>query len=275
MLASEIHYPDTVQDLVEQMRRRPDSAIYAGGTEILRRQSETYARLPREVLCVAGMAELRQVLLTERFVEIGAAVTLAEILELRENAVPELLALSLRSVGNPAVRNLATIGGNLATTSRFMDSWPALACLDAMIELRDADGARWINVNRLASPDGSPDFPRGNLLTRIRLPLEGWDFVAFRKVGVKDYPARESAAFAFATRADKGILSEFRLAFAGEAALRMRDIEGMIVGRRLPLEARQVAAFAEEYRAAAQILPPRQRLQFGTLVAGALDLLTR
>jgi len=55
----------------------------------------------------------------------------------------------------------------------------------------------------------------------------------------------------------------------------MRDIEGMIVGRRLPLEARQVAAFAEEYRAAAQILPPRQRLQFGTLVAGALDLLTR
>lgn len=275
MLASEIHYPDTVQDLVEQLRRRPDSAIYAGGTEILRRQSETYARLPREVLCISGMAELKQVILTERFVEIGAAVTLAEILELRESAVPELLGLSLRSVGNPAVRNLATIGGNLATTSRFMDSWPALACLDAMVELRDSDGARWINVNRLASPDGSPDFPRGNLLTRIRLPLEGWDFVAFRKVGVKDYPARESAAFAFATRADKGILSEFRLAFAGEAALRMRDIEGMIVGRRLPLEAKQVAAFAEEYRAAAQILAPRQRLQFGTLVDGALDLLTR
>ncbi len=275
MLASEIHYPDTVQELVEQLRRRPDSAIYAGGTEILRRQSETYARLPREVLCVSGMAELRQVVLTERFVEIGAAVTLAEILELRESAVPELLGLALRAVGNPAVRNLATIGGNLATTSRFMDSWPALACLDAMIELRDADGARWINVNRLASPDGSPDFPRGNLLTRIRLPLVGWDFVAFRKVGVKDYPARESAAFAFATRADKGILSEFRLAFAGEAALRMRDIEGMIVGRRLPLEAKQVAAFAEEYRAAAQILAPRQRLQFGTLVDGALDLLTR
>lgn len=275
MLASEIHYPETVQDLVEQLRRRPEAVVYAGGTEILRRQSATHARLPREVLCVAGMTELRQVLLTERFVEIGAAVTLAEILELRENAVPELLALSLKGVANPAIRNLATIGGNLASTSRFMDSWPALACLDAMVELRDADGARWVNVNRLVAPDGSPDFPRSNLLTRIRLPMEGWDFVAFRKIGIKDYPSRASAAFAFATRVDKGILSEFRLAFAGEAALRQRDIEGMIVGRRLPLERKQAAVFAAEYRQAAEILPIRQRHQFGTLVEGALDLLSR
>ena len=60
-------------------------------------------RSPREILCVGGLEELRQVLLTERFVEIGAAVTLGEILELRESAVPELLGLALRMVGTHVV----------------------------------------------------------------------------------------------------------------------------------------------------------------------------
>lgn len=275
MLASEIYYPENVAELIDLMRRRPEAVLYSGGTELLRTQSEPYIHLPREILNIATLPELRQVLLTERFVEIGAAVTLAEMLELRENALPELLALALRGVGNPALRSLATIGGNLASASRFMDSWPALACLDAMVELRDSSGSRWVNVNRLAGADGAPDFPQGNLLVRVRVPLERWDFVTLRKVGIKDYPAKDSAVFALATRADKGILSEFRLAFAGEVSLRLREIEDSLVGRRLPLEARQRSAFAEEYRAAAAVLPPRLRVQFGSLVDGALDILAR
>ena len=217
----------------------------------------------------------RQVLLTERFVEIGAAVTLAEILELRENAVPELLALALPRVANPAVRNLATLGGNLATQGRFMDAWPALACLDALAEIRDSQGSRWINVNRFVASDGSPDFPRGKLLSRVRVPLDRWDYMALRKVGPREYPARQTAVFAVVARADKGMLADFRLAFAGETALRLREVEGKIVGRRLPLDARQRSALSEEYRAAAEILEPRLRIQFGTLVDGALEILAR
>lgn len=275
MLASEIYYPQNAAELLDLMRRRPEAALYAGGTEILRTQSEPYARLPRELLCIAGLPELRQVLLTERFVEIGAAVTLAEILELRESAVPELLALAIRGVANPAVRSLATVGGNLASGGRFMDCWPALACLDALAEIRDSQGAHWINVNRFAAQDGSPDFPKGKLVARIRVPLERWDFGALRKVGAKDYPSRETAVFAVAARVEKGLLTEFRMAFAGEVALRLREVENRLVGRRLPLDLRQRSAIAEEYRAAAEGLPSRLRIQFGTLVDGALEILAR
>lgn len=275
MLASEVYFPENVQELLGLMRRRPEAVIYAGGTEILRSQSEPYARLPREILSIGNLPELRQVVLTERFVEIGAAVTLAEILELRENALPELFSLALRGVGTPVLRSLATLGGNLASTTRFMDLWPALACLDALVELRDSSGSRWVNINRLAGADGEPDFPAANLLVRVRLPLEPWDLVVLRKVGMRDYPSRDTAVFALATRAEKGILSEFRLAFAGKIALRLRDIETKFLGRRLPLEHRQRSLFAEEYREAAAELPPRLRIQFGTLVDGALDLLSR
>ncbi len=275
MRASEVYFPDSLPALLDLVRRMPDAVIYSGGTEILRGQSEPYARLPPEVISICGLSELRQVALTERFVEIGACVTIAEILELRENAVPELFALALRGIGTPALRSLATIGGNLASTSRFMDAWPALACLDALVELRDASGSRWVNVNRLAGSDGAPDFPAGNILVRLRLPLDRWDLVVLRKVGTRDYPSKDTAVFALATKAEKGILSEFRLAFAGQIALRLREIESKFIGRRLPLESKQRSAFAEEYHEAAADLSPRLRLQFGTLVDGVLDLLSR
>lgn len=275
MLVSEIYLPQSFEEALDTLKRYPEALIYAGGTEILRNQAETFIRFPREVLSIAALPELRQVLLTERFVEIGAAVRLSEILELKENAVPELLAQAIRGISTPTVRNLATIGGNLASRGRFMDSWPALACLDALVEMNDSAGARWVNVNRFVDESGRPSLPKAGVISRIRIPLEHWDITALRKVGPRDCPAPETAVFACAARADKGILSEFRLAFAGEVALRLKDIESRLVGRRLPLDAKDRAFFGAEYRGAAKELPQGLRIQFGTLVEGALDLLAR
>lgn len=273
MLVSEIYAPQSLEEALDILGRYPEALVYAGGTAILRTQADAYISLPREVLSIADLPELRQVLLTERFVEIGAAVRLSEILELKENAVPELLAEAIRGISSPAVRNLATIGGNIAAPERFMDSWPALACLDSLVEARGPEGARWINVNRLMDENGRPSLPKGSILTRFRIPLERWDVSVLRKVGPRDCPSPETAVFACAARADKGILSDFRLVFAGERGLRLKDIESRVLGRRLPLDGRDRASIGAEYRAAAQELPPGLRLQFGALVEGALELL--
>jgi len=275
VLVSEIYTPKTVEEAITVLSRYPDALIFAGGTDYLRDQADVEISFPREVLSVAGIPELRQVNLTERFLEIGAAVTLSEILELKENAVPSLLSDALRGVASPAIRNLATIGGNLASGSRFMDSWAVLACLDTLVEARDELGARWINVNRLVSPEGKPAIPKASLLTRIRIPIDPWDISAFKKIGPKNYPCPESAAFAFAARADKGIVSDFRLAFAGERALRLREIESRLLGMRLPLSQKDRKQIQSQYRATEDPLSPGLRLQFNALIDGALDLLSR
>ena len=273
MLVSEIHYPKDLAEALDVLGKQPGALLYAGGTDILREQGGRGLSLPPVVICIHAVPELRRAGLTERFLEIGACVTLGEALELGENALPALLAQALQSAGSPSIRNLATIGGNLACRERFMDAWPALACLDALIELRDQGGSAWMNVNRLAGADGRPAFPEGALLTRVRVPIERWDAAILRKVGHRDYPAPDTAVFALAARAEKGILSEFRLAYAGERALRLRDIETKIIGRALPLSDRERASFGAEYREAGGVLPEPQARQFGALVDGALDML--
>jgi CO/xanthine dehydrogenase FAD-binding subunit len=275
VLASDVHFPKDLAEALDIMRRRPGILVFAGGTDILREQAGRGVSLPKDVLYIGDLPELRRAGLTERFLEIGAAVSISEILELGDAALPPLLAEAVRGIGTPVLRNLATLGGNLACDERFMDSWPALACLDALVELRDQGGATWINANRFLGEDGRPAFPKGGLLTRIRVPIERWDAYLVRKVGIGDYPAPETAVFAFSAREEKGILVEMRLVFAGERALRSQALESSVIGRSLPLSPHERKALAEGYRALSSALSEGLALQFGALVDGALGLLAR
>jgi CO/xanthine dehydrogenase FAD-binding subunit len=262
-------------EALDIMRRRPGILVFAGGTDILREQGGRGISLPPELLCIRDIPELRRAGLTERFLEIGAAVTISELLELGDAALPPLLAETIKGIATPSVRNLATLGGNLSCRTRFMDSWPALVCLDGLVELRDQGGATWKNVHRLMGEDGRPTPHEGGLLTRVRVPLERWDVYALRKVGSKDYPAPDTAVFAFTARAEKGILAEVRIAFAGEIALRSQSLESTMTGRSLPLSAREAASVAEGYKSLASVLPESLALQFGALTEGALEMLSR
>lgn len=274
MQDSDVHFPKDLPEALEIMRKRPGIAFFAGGTDILREQGSIGISLPPEMLFIRDLPELKRAGLTERFLEIGAAVTASELLDLGDAALPPLLAEAVRGIGTHAIRNLATIGGNLACRKRFMDSWPALSCLDGLVELRDQGGATWMNVNRLVGDDARPSVPEGGLITRVRVPLERWDAYALRKVGPRTSPTPDTAVFAFAARVEKGILTEFRIAFAGELALRSPSIESTIIGRSLPLSSRESSSIVESYRAAASFLPEGLALQFGSLVDAVLGIIS-
>jgi CO/xanthine dehydrogenase FAD-binding subunit len=274
VLASDVHFPKDLTEALDIMRRMPGILIFAGGTDILREQGGLGLSLPPDLLYIRDLPELRRAGLTERFLEMGAAVTISEMLELGEAALHPLLADAVRGISSPALRNLATLGGNIASKSRFMDAWPALACLDALVELRDHGGSTWMNVNRLVGENGKPAVPEGGLMTRIRVPIERWDAYLLRKVGLSDYPAPETAVFAFSARAEKGILVEMRIAFAGDVAIRSQSLESSAIGRSLPLSRHEKASIAESYRGLAASLPEGLALQFGSLVDVALGMLS-
>ncbi|HUX36948.1 MAG TPA: FAD binding domain-containing protein [Rectinemataceae bacterium] len=275
MVASEIHYPATIAELIDLHRENPSLLLYAGGTEILRERGGRFVDLPPVIALLDGIAELRTIHRTEGFVDLGAGLKISELLAIRKGTLPDPFVRSLRGIATPAIRNLATLGGNLATRRRFMDTWSILACLDATVELRDSAGPRWVNVNRLADEEGKPALPVGTLLTKVRLPLEAWTHSIARKVGNPAWPSDESATFSAIARIEKNIVISLRMAWAGTTAFRFPELEGRVVGLRLPIDPLDRSDIVEAFAERAAELDPTAASRLARIVDATLELLGR
>lgn len=264
-----VFFPDTLNELLQLYRKNPDALLYAGGTQILSHRPGRFLELPHTVISIQDVEELRRVSRTERMMELGAGLTISRALRLGEKNLPRALFLALSSIGSPAVRGLATIGGNLSIPGRLMTCVPVMILLDARVELRRQGGTRWIPVSRLHGPDGTLDLREGEVLTRIRIPLQQWTGQVFRRFGNELSPESEPLTFCGLVRMSDGIVEEIRLnaTAGGQILLRSRTMEAELVGRRLPLPPRDVDSAAETFGALPSGLTDIQRDRFRRLLA--------
>lgn len=171
--AVEYLFPRSVEEAVHLLAQGAGHArIIAGGTDVLPdlRKHKTQPRMLVDITRIPGLAEIR---VTEEFVEIGAAVTFADIhrcafIEQRVHALAE----AARSVGARAIQNAATWAGNLVQAMPAADGAIVALALDAEAYLVDAEGAAWQPVESLfLGPGVSAVNPTRQLITHIRFPL--------------------------------------------------------------------------------------------------------
>jgi len=252
---SQVFYPSDFQELFSTWENFPDAVPYAGGTGLIYEQGRRIPVLPRYIISLDEMEELRKISRTERYLEIGAMVKLNQIIRLGK-IVPEALTRCLQIIAGPQIRNIATIGGNICFPSRRLDASAPMIALDAQYELRTAQSARWIPASRFSSlPEGYPvpDRPRlgfpgpaalanQELLTRIRVPLEPWTFTWYRKFRTAG-SNEAGAGILFIMKNQKDILTNIRIVYSGPTILREKNSETMFLGKRLPLERKDADAF--------------------------------
>jgi CO/xanthine dehydrogenase FAD-binding subunit len=243
-LHNQIFYPSSLQELFSVWTRFPDAVPFAGGAELLRRQGKRILSLPRNILSLEQLEELHRITRTERYLEIGAMVKISDIIRLGKT-VPEALTQSLLGIAGPQMRNLITIGGNICNPLRRLDSAAPLIALDARFELRAAQETRWVSASRFSALPGPLALESQELLTRIRVPLEQWQYSLYRKFP-DQYPADESGGGAvFMARIQKNILTDLRIVFAGQLVLRDKNSEAVLAGKQLPLDRRDAAHFVK------------------------------
>ncbi|MDA9397579.1 FAD binding domain-containing protein [Bradyrhizobium sp. CCBAU 45389] len=167
----------------------PEGAAFAGGTWIMRAPIR-HQPLKGCYVAIGKIPELTEIRIGPDAIEIGAAVTHAALAsalaDLPEFAV--LTAAAGRSA-NPAVRAMATIGGNLATSDfSAADCVPALLCLDAQIEVSSRSGHERMSLEAFLTQRSA--LAPGRLLTKIVVPRSRHKTaharLTLRKAG--DYP---------------------------------------------------------------------------------------
>ena len=231
--------PSSYSELFSLWNRYPAAVPYAGGTGLLRDQGRQILTLPPVTLSLDKIEEMKRISRSERFLEIGAMVKLSQITELGK-VVPNILRRCLENIAGPQLRNMATIGGNICLPGRPMDSSVALNALDAQYELRTAQSSRWVSAARFLTMPGKNALNPQELLARIRIPLERWDYSAYKKFWGQ---ASRSRVVVFLAKTQKNILNDIKIVYKADTILRDRDSESILIGKHLPLGQRIASDF--------------------------------
>ena len=135
------------------------SRVLAGGTDLVNQFRQGEVSCDR-VVDVAHVPELRHIEDGDP-IRVGAAVTHAEIAEsalLRERA--PILVRACGQIGSPQIRNIATIGGNVANAAACADTLPVLVCLEARAVVVSAWGVERIPVTDFVTGVYQTQLPR-------------------------------------------------------------------------------------------------------------------
>jgi hypothetical protein len=279
---SQVFCPASIAELFAVWKRCPDARLFAGGTTFLVEENGRALYPPPNIISLGKIEELKKISRTERYLEIGAMVHSAQVLDLRK-IVPGILSKTLEANSTPQLRNIETLGGAICDPKQNHIA-ASMVALDARYEIRDAaQTSTWVSAIRFAasrlparcqtpvsdttvSPPVAPQVsqkppvpplvsdtafpvPRHSLLVRVRLPLEQWDYSLNRKfdAALPDDPSE--CYCVFLARIQKNILSDIRMVFAirqdsGETIiLRDKNSELTLSGKKLPLDKKVVTQY--------------------------------
>jgi carbon-monoxide dehydrogenase medium subunit len=170
----EIALPDTLEACQRALADGEDVKLVAGGTDLLPQMKNGLVKL-RRVIDLSGLLELKLIeVRADGGLRVGAAVS-ARTLELTGAVRDSFAALaeSAAVVGSYQIRNLATLGGNLANAAPSADMAPPLLALDAELLIAGPRGERRVPVADFFLGVRRTQLEPDELLVEVVIPAPG------------------------------------------------------------------------------------------------------
>jgi len=169
--AFEYHAPGSIKEATALLERLGDDAKVLSGGQSLIPLMKLRLSSPRHVVDINGIGGLDGVRETDGFLRIGA---LTRESDLEESEVVRtrypLLHDTCRVIADPLVRNLATVGGNLAHADPANDHPATMLALGAEIVAVGTTGERKIPITSFFTGPFATALRPDEILTEIRIP---------------------------------------------------------------------------------------------------------
>jgi carbon-monoxide dehydrogenase medium subunit len=167
MFETHYHRPKDLAEAASLFAGASEGRYLAGGQTLIPTMKQRLAA-PSDVIDISRLAELKGITASGDAVTIGAASTHAEVFnsDVVKKAIPALAALA-GTIGDPAVREMGTIGGSLANNDPAADYPAAALALGATIHT---------NRRTLAAADFftglfSTALDAGEVITKVSFPI--------------------------------------------------------------------------------------------------------
>ncbi|MDR2802958.1 MAG: FAD binding domain-containing protein [Treponema sp.] len=267
---SQIFYPSNLQEFFSAANRFGTANLFSYDIYKMLDQRGKTVDLPKVIIDANQITELHNINRTERYIEIGSMVNLNQIFKLGK-ILPDVMRQSLDVLYGRFLRNLISIGSIVCQTSEPEPLAAALIALDVRCELRTNVQSRWISALRLTGPDKLNIFFPQEILYRVRIPLEQWDFTLCKYFYSTDSDKTENGFIVFLARIQNDILSDVRVVFSGSFILRDRNCEASLIGQKLPLAKKEAAAFTHLWKNNLnESIPPFLRYRILSFIENAI-----
>ncbi|TMV01225.1 xanthine dehydrogenase small subunit [Brucella haematophila] len=244
--------PADLDDFAALLADEPKATVVAGSTDV----GLWVTKMMRDispVVFIGHLTELRSISEDNNVVTIGAGVTYTEAFSFLARRIPQLSGL-INRIGGEQVRNMGTIGGNIANGSPIGDTPPPLIALNARLTLRKGDSRRTIPLEDFFIAYGKQDRQPGEFVEAVHVPIpaEGNHFAIY-KVSKRFEEDITAALGAFHMTLDAaGKVASIRIAYGGMAATPKRAfaVEAALLGQSWSEETVEAAigAYEQDYQ---------------------------
>ena len=225
-------FPRTKEEALRLLKDEPNAKILAGGTDLLV-DIRKYACCPETLLDITRIKDLQwgydktshclSPISTHAFVARSSDI----------KAGFEALSLACGYVGSPQIRNMSTIGGNIANGCPAADSIPPFLIYDAEVRLESLSGERTMPVEGLVLGPYRADIRPDELMTSITLkPLAGYR-IGLRRLSIRAALAISRLSVAWAVKEKRGAFEDVRIAIGSCTPIpfRAREAETLLRGK--------------------------------------------
>lgn len=237
MKGFEFYEPTTLAE-ASRLFAQEHTQLLAGGTDIvigMKALTET----PQSVISLQKIPGLAGITTeADNSISVGAMTKVRDVeLSAAIQQHHTALAEGAAEIGSIQIRNLATIGGNIAHASPAADTVAGLLVTDAQVDIASADGERTVPIDELFTGPGQTVLVPGEIITRFRLPspTSGSHYIKHKIREVMDLAFIGVAA---AVNLDNGVITDARIGLAAVAPtpIRATEAENLLTGNELTPE---------------------------------------
>jgi carbon-monoxide dehydrogenase medium subunit len=245
----EMPRPSTLEEAIHILEADPEARPFAGGTALVVLLKQGLLR-PQQLVNLKKISEVRGINVTESGdLRIGALTSIGDVdrNQTVRDAYPAL-GHACHVVANIRIRNLATIGGNLAHADYQSDPPAMLVAYDGRVRIRSADGTREEPVSQFIQSGYQTSLAPGEVLTDIVVPRpDAGHRATYVKFTTRSAEDRPCAGIAVRLAEVDGRCSDLRVVVGAvsPAPVRVHDAERLAIGEQIdPMLADEIGTVA-------------------------------
>jgi aerobic carbon-monoxide dehydrogenase medium subunit len=235
MIRFDYQEPTTLKKAFSLMEKYGDDArVIAGGTSLLIMMRQRLL-MPKVVISLGRIPKFDRITYNAREglrIGAGARHRDIELFPAVRRHYP-LLHETFRKVAQPRIRNMGTVGGNLAAGDPLTDPGASLIALDADVVLASSKGQRRLHLDEFFVDYYQTALEPDELLMEIHVPpptRPGWSHIKFTPRSIEDFA---TVGVAITLKSSNGTCEDIRLGLnsVGSTIVHAKKAEEVLRGK--------------------------------------------